>query len=253
MTNIPEEFSLHSQRALITGASGGIGAQIAQTLAKYGAQIAVSGRNHDKLQHLIATLPANNHQSITADLANPDDANSLVTRANEKLGGNISILVNNAGLTHDSLSSRLSPENWNEIIGVNLTATFLLSRAALRAMSREKYGRVISISSIVASIGNPAQANYTAAKAGIEGLSRTLAREYASRGITVNCVAPGFIETPMTENLPEATRENFLRQIPLQRPGAPADVAAACLFLASPAAGWVTGQTLHINGGMFMT
>ncbi|MGR4001200.1 MAG: 3-oxoacyl-ACP reductase FabG [Alphaproteobacteria bacterium] len=252
MQTIPPEFSLKGQRALVTGASGGIGSEIARLFAQYGAQIILSGRRENALQTQLQQLPGDNHHIIPCNLADPNETANLIKLASDKLNNSISILVNNAGLTSDMLSSRLSSNAWNDVINVNLTATFELSRTALRAMAREKYGRVISISSIVASTGNPAQANYVAAKAGIEGLAKTFAREYASRNITVNCVAPGFIETPMTEKLPDAVREKFLRQIPLQRPGKPHDVATACLYLASPAASWITGQTLHVNGGMLM-
>jgi 3-oxoacyl-[acyl-carrier protein] reductase len=243
-------FDLSGKRALVTGASGGIGGAIARTLHERGASVALSGTRADALEALSAEL---GHRAYTtpADLTKTEAANQLVDLATEAMGG-IDILVNNAGLTHDMLALRMTDENWQSVIDVNLTAAFRLSRGALRGMIQRRWGRIISISSVVGVTGNPGQSNYTAAKAGLIGLSKSLAREVANRGVTVNCIAPGFIETAMTEALTDAQREKMLATIPSNRFGTVDEVASAVVFLACEEAGYLTGQTLHVNGGMAM-
>lgn len=243
-------FRLEGKRALITGASGGIGAAIARALHAQGAVVVLSGTRRDALDRLAASLGERTHVA-PADLARPEAAEELVEAA-EQADGTLSILVNNAGLTRDGLALRMRDEDWQAVLEVDLAAPFRLARAALRGMLRRRAGRIISISSIVGATGNPGQANYAAAKAGLVGMSKALAQEVASRGVTVNVVAPGFIETPMTAALSEAQRGKLAGAIPLGRLGQPDDVAAAVAYLASDAAGWVTGATLHVNGGMAM-
>lgn len=250
-------FSLKGSRALVTGASGGIGGAVARALAGAGAAVAASGRRLEALEPLVSGLPGEGHRAVPFALGGGGDEGSeaaagLFESACEALGGPVDILVNNAGSARDGLFSRLRPDDWRAVIEVNLSAVFFLSQAALRSMARERRGRVISVSSVVASLGNAGQANYAASKAGMEGMTRCLAHEVAPRGVTVNCVAPGFIDTAMTAALPEVVRGRFLSRTPMGRAGTPEDVAAACLFLASPAAAWITGQTLHVNGGMAM-
>jgi 3-oxoacyl-[acyl-carrier protein] reductase len=242
-------FSLAGRRALVTGASGAIGKGIAEALAAQGAQVALSGTRVDVLNALAATLPGT---AVTpGDLATAEGADAVFAAAEAALG-QVDILVNNAGLTRDGLALRMKDEDWNRVIEVDLTAAFRLSRAALKGMMRRRWGRIVSITSIVGVTGNPGQANYAAAKAGLIGMSKALAAEMAARSITVNCVAPGFITSPMTDVLPEAQRDKLKGQIPAGRLGSPADIAAAVAFLASEEAGYVTGQTLHVNGGMAM-
>ena len=247
-----ELFSLSGKRALVTGASGGIGGAIAHRFAEAGAQVALSGRREDALEAVKAALAGSGHVSVPFALSDPATAGELWDKASEALGESPDILVNNAGTNKDMLHSRMKPEQWQEVLDTNLSAIFFLSQAALRAMTRARSGCIINISSVVASLGNAGQANYVAAKAGLEGLTRTLAREVAPRGVTVNAVAPGFIATQMTEALPEAIREKFITQIPMGKIGAPDDIAAACVYLAAPAGAWITGQTLAVNGGMLM-
>lgn len=243
-------FDLNGKNALVTGATGGIGAAIARSLHALGATVVLSGRRQDALDDLAGELGERVHV-CPCDLSDPDAVGGLIGQADELTGG-IDILVNNAGLTRDNLAMRMKDEDWQAVLDVNLTASFRLIRAALRGMMKRRSGRVVNITSIVGTTGNPGQANYAASKAGLVGMSKALAAEVASRGITVNCVAPGFIDTAMTQALDEAQREKLQKQIPAGRLGAAADVAACVAFLASDEAAYVTGQTLHVNGGMAM-
>jgi 3-oxoacyl-[acyl-carrier protein] reductase len=245
-------FELTDKTALVTGATGGIGGAIARALHKQGASVAVSGRQKDKLEKLAAELGSRVHV-LPCDLADKAQVGALVDQAIAKLG-RLDILVNNAGLTKDNLFMVMKDEQWDDVIAVNLTSTFMLMRAAARSMMRAKtgFGRIVNISSVSGIVGNPGQGNYAASKAGMIGMSKSLAREVASRGITVNCIAPGFISTPMTDVLNEKQVALIKDAIPAQKFGTPADVAAACVYLASAEGGYVTGQTLHINGGMVM-
>jgi len=243
-------FRLDGKAALVTGASGGLGAAIARTLHGQGAKVALSGTRQDALEALAAELGEGAH-ACPADLRDPAAADALMA-ASEAACGPVDILVNNAGLTRDMLAMRMKDADWQMVLDVDLTAPFRLARAALRGMVRRRSGRIIGISSIVGSTGNPGQANYAAAKAGLAGMTKALAQEVGSRGITVNLVAPGFIETPMTDALTTEQKTKLTAAIPLGRMGQPADVAAAVLYLASDEAAWVTGATLHVNGGMAM-
>jgi len=243
-------FDLTGKTALITGASGGIGAEIARALHKQGAVVALSGTRREALDALAAELGERTHV-LPADLSQPEEAARLIAEAEAALG-KVDILVNNAGLTKDGLAMRMSDADWEKVLNVDLAAPFRLVRAAMKFMLRRKAGRIINIGSIVGTTGNPGQANYCAAKAGLIGLTKSLAQEVASRGITVNLVAPGFIETPMTDALTDAQRADLSGKIPLGRLGTPRDIAAAVVYLAAEEAGWVTGATLHVNGGMAM-
>lgn len=243
-------FDLTGKGALVTGASGGIGAAIARSLHAQGASVALSGTRQDALEALAQELGARAHVTA-ADLSDPAAAADLIGKAEAALG-QVDILVNNAGLTKDGLALRMSDADWDKVLDVDLAAPFRLSRAALKFMLRRKAGRIINIGSVVGSTGNAGQANYAAAKAGLIGLTKALAQEVASRGITVNLVAPGYIETPMTAALSEANKTALAEKIPLGRLGAPEDIAAAVAYLASNEAGWVTGASLHVNGGMAM-
>jgi 3-oxoacyl-[acyl-carrier protein] reductase len=243
-------FDLSGKTALITGASGGIGAAIAKTLHAAGATIAISGTRVEKLEELKAQIGANVHV-LPCNLSNAEDVEKLIPAAEAALGG-LDILVNNAGITKDGLAMRMKDEDWQSVIDVNLTSNFRLCRAAMRGMMKKRSGRIINITSIVGVTGNPGQANYVASKAGVIGLTKSLAQELATRGVTVNCIAPGFIATPMTDVLNEKQKEGILSRIPAGRMGGPEDIAAAVLYLASNEAGYVTGQTLHVNGGMAM-
>ena len=245
-------FELTDKTALVTGATGGIGGGIARALHKQGAVVAVSGRQTDKLEKLAAELGSRVHV-CPCDLANKAQVAKLVDDATAKLG-RLDILVNNAGLTKDNLFMVMKDDQWDDVIAVNLTSTFMLMRAATRGMMRAKsgYGRIINISSISGVLGNPGQGNYSASKAGMIGMSKSLAREVASRGITVNCIAPGFISTPMTDALNEKQTATIRDAIPAQKFGTPDDIAAAVIYLASQEAAYMTGQTLHINGGLLM-
>jgi 3-oxoacyl-[acyl-carrier protein] reductase len=245
-------FDLTDRMALVTGATGGIGGAIARALHKQGATVAVSGRQTEKLDKLAAELGSRVHV-LPCDLADRAAVAGLVDAAIGKLG-RLDILVNNAGLTKDNLLMVMKDEQWDEVIAVNLTATFTLVRAAARAMMRAKtgYGRIVNISSVSGVVGNPGQGNYAASKAGMIGMSKSLAREVASRGITVNCIAPGFISTAMTDVLNEKQVGAIKEAIPAQKFGTPSDIAAACVYLASSEAGYMTGQTLHVNGGLAM-
>jgi 3-oxoacyl-[acyl-carrier protein] reductase len=243
-------FDLSGQTALVTGASGGIGGAITRALHRQGAQVAATGTRTAALAALVEELGERAH-ALTADLADPEAPDRLVRDAEAALG-RIDILVSNAGITRDALALRLKDEDWQAVIEVDLTAAFRLSRAALRGMVRRRHGRIICISSVVGVAGNPGQANYAAAKAGLIGMAKSLAAETATRGITVNCIAPGLIATAMTDKLSEEQRGRIAAAIPMGRFGAAEDVAAAAVYLASAEAVYITGQTLHVNGGMAM-
>ena len=243
-------FRLDGKAALVTGASGGIGGAIARALHKQGAVVVLSGTRRDALEGLAAELGERAHV-CPADLRDPAAADSLVSAA-EAAGGPLHVLVNNAGMTRDGLALRMKDEDWQQVMDVDLGAPFRLARAALRGMLRRRAGRIIGIGSVVGATGNPGQANYAAAKAGLVGMSKALAQEVASRSVTVNVVAPGFIETAMTQSLSGEQTAKLTGAIPLGRMGRPEDVAAAVAWLASDEAGWVTGTTLHVNGGMAM-
>jgi 3-oxoacyl-[acyl-carrier protein] reductase len=243
-------FDLSGKCALVTGASGGLGGAIARALGRQGARLALSGTRREVLEALAKEL-GEAAIVLPADLADTGAVEALVPAAEAALGA-VDILVNNAGLTRDNLFVRMKDEEWDRVIAVNLTAAFRLARASLKGMMRRRYGRIINMTSVVALTGNPGQGNYAAAKAGMIGMSKALAAEVASRSITVNCVAPGFIASPMTASLNDKQREAILASVPMGRLGEGADVAAAVAYLASAEAGYVTGQTLHVNGGMAM-
>lgn len=243
-------FSLDGKKALVTGASGGIGGAIATALHAQGATVALSGTRTGPLEELRDRLGdrASVHPCDLSDMGAVDALPKSVEGAMDGLD----ILVNNAGITRDNLFMRMKDDEWDAVIAVNLTATFRLCRASLRGMMKRRYGRIVNITSVVGTTGNPGQGNYCAAKAGVVGMSKSLAQEVASRGITVNAVAPGFVATPMTDGLTDAQKERILQTVPLGKLGDPADVAAAVAYLSSGEAGYVTGQTLHVNGGMAM-
>jgi len=243
-------FELNGKTALITGASGPIGGSIARTLHAQGATVAISGTRRDALERLAADLADRVH-ILPCNLADSAETEALVPRAEEAMS-QLDVLVANAGVTKDNLLVQLRDDDWDQVIAVNLSATFRLARAAVRGMMRRRFGRVIAITSVVGATGNPGQANYVAAKAGITGLVKAVAQEYAKRGVTANCVAPGFIVTPMTEKLNDKQREAIFAKIPANRAGTVDEVAAAVAFLAANEAGYMTGQTLHVNGGMAM-
>jgi 3-oxoacyl-[acyl-carrier protein] reductase len=243
-------FELTGKTALVTGATGNIGGTIARVLHAQGATLAVSGTRKEVLDKLAADLGQRVHV-LPCNLADLAETEALVPRAEEAMG-QLDILVANAGVTRDNLLVQLRDEDWDQVIAINLSATFRLSRAAVRGMMRRRFGRVIAITSVVGTTGNPGQSNYVAAKAGINGMIKAMAQEYAKRGVTANCVAPGFIVTPMTDKLNDKQRETILAKIPANRAGTTEEVAAAVAFLASNEAAYVTGQTLHVNGGMAM-
>ena len=243
-------FDLSGKNALVTGASGGIGNQIARTLHAAGANVGLAGTREGVLQALADELGDGAHV-LVADLSSAEGAAHLAAKAEEAMGG-LDILVNNAGITRDGLAMRMKDEDWDAVLEVNLTSGFRLIRAALRGMMKRRHGRIIGITSVVGVTGNPGQANYAATKAGMIGMSKSLAQEGASRNITVNCVAPGFIATPMTDVLSDDQKVAMSSAIPAGRLGSGDDIAAACLYLASDEAAYVTGQTLHVNGGMAM-
>jgi 3-oxoacyl-[acyl-carrier protein] reductase len=243
-------FDLTGKTALVTGASGGIGAEIARALHAAGATVGLSGTRTGPLEALAAELGGRAHV-LPCNLSVAEEVEGLVKRATEAMGS-VDILVNNAGITRDGLAMRMSDEDWSSVIDVNLTATFRLCRAAIRGMMKARWGRIVNISSVVGTTGNAGQVNYAAAKAGMVGMSKSLAAEVASRGITVNCVAPGFITTAMTDKLNEEQKARILTAVPAGRMGEAAEIAAAVLFLSAPEAGYVTGATLHVNGGMDM-
>ena len=246
-------FDLTGKTALVTGATGGIGGAIARAFHKQGASVAISGRQVEKLEALKAEL-RERVVVCPCDLANKEQVGKLIDDAVKALGGRLDILVNNAGLTKDNLFMVMKDEQWDDVIAVNLTSTFMLMRAGTRHMLRNKtgYGRIINISSVSGILGNPGQGNYAASKAGMIGMTKSLAREVAPRGITANCIAPGFIQTAMTDVLKEELVAEIKKQIPAQAFGTPEDIANAAVFLASPEARYMTGQTLHVNGGMVM-
>ena len=243
-------FDLSDKRALVTGASGGIGGAIARSLHGRGAVVALSGTRVGALEALARDLGDRAHV-VPADLTEPGGAESLAKDADSVMGG-IEILINNAGLTRDGLAMRMSDDDWQTVIDVNLGAAFRLVRSSLRGMMKGRWGRVINVTSVVGASGNPGQANYAASKAGLVGMSKAMAQEVATRGITINCIAPGFIQTAMTEALGDVQNERLLARIPAGRLGRSEDVAAAAVYLASEEAAYVTGQTLHVNGGMLM-
>lgn len=243
-------FDLTGMTALVTGASGGLGTAIAKGLAAQGARLAISGSNAEKLEAFRAEL-GGDHVALVCNLSDGAEVDGLVPRAVEALG-KLDILVNNAGVTRDNLAMRMKDEEWDQVIRVNLEAAFRLMRAAAKPMMKARYGRMISITSVVGATGNPGQANYAASKAGLVGMSKALAQELASRNITVNCVAPGFMRSAMTDVLPEAQKTALLTKIPAGDLGSGEDIGAAVVYLASKEAGYVTGQTLHVNGGMAM-
>jgi 3-oxoacyl-(acyl-carrier-protein) reductase len=240
-------FDLTGKSALVTGASGGIGGAVARALHQAGATVGLSGTRVEPLEALAAELGSRAHV-LPCNLSVAEEVEALMKRATEAMG-QVDILVNNAGITRDGLMMRMSDDDWAQVIEVNMTSSFRLCRAALRGMMKARWGRIINITSVVGTAGNPGQANYAAAKAGLQGLSKSLAQEVASRGITVNCVAPGLVETAMTEKLNEEQRARILADVPAGRMGMPLEIAAGVLYLASTEAGYVTGATLHINGG----
>ena len=247
-------FDLTGMTALVTGASGGIGSSIAQALAAQGAKLALSGSNSDKLRAFRDQLNAESggdHVEVTCDLSNSTQVEELVPAAIDTLG-KLDILVNNAGITRDNLAMRMKDDEWEQVIAINLEAAFRLMRSAAKPMMKARFGRIVSITSVVGATGNPGQMNYAAAKAGLTGMSKSLAQEIASRGVTVNCVAPGFIRTAMTDVLPDAQKQALNARIPMGRMGEGEEVGAAVAYLASKEASYVTGQTLHVNGGMAM-
>ncbi|ARQ03205.1 3-oxoacyl-[acyl-carrier-protein] reductase [Pseudorhodoplanes sinuspersici] len=243
-------FDLTGKTALVTGATGGIGNAIARALHKQGATVAISGTRKEVLDQLAGELKERVHV-LPCDLSNKDEVEALVPKAEEVMG-KLDILVANAGITKDNLFVQLRDEDWDSVIDINLTATFRLSRAAVKTMMRRRNGRIIGITSVVGVTGNPGQGNYTAAKAGMIGMMKSIGKEYARRGVTANCVAPGFIATPMTDKLNEKQREAVLQMVPSGRLGSGDDIAAAVVYLASDEAAYVTGLTLHVNGGMAM-
>ena len=244
-------FDLTGKTALVTGATGGIGGEIAKALHAAGATVVLSGTREAVLQDLAQQLGGRTF-AVPANLADAESVDSLLARAEEAAGAGIDILVANAGITRDGLLMRMKDEDWEAVLKVNLESYFRLSRAAMRGMMKRRHGRIIGITSVVGVMGNPGQSNYAASKAGIIGFSKALAQEVATRGITVNCVAPGFIESPMTDALNEQQKAQIMGTIPAGRLGAGAEVAAACVYLASDEAAYMTGQTLHVNGGMAM-
>lgn len=244
-------FDLTGKVALVTGASGGIGCAIAKALHAQGATVVLSGTRAEALEALKAELGERAFVAV-CNLSDSASVEALPKAAEAAAGAPIDILVNNAGVTRDNLSMRMKDEEWDTVIAVDLTAAFRLSRACLRNMMKKRWGRIISVTSVIGTTGNPGQANYAAAKAGLAGLSKSIAYEVASRGVTVNCVAPGFIGTPMTDVLTDAQKEAISAKIPASRMGQPAEIAAAVVYLASEEAGYVTGQTVHVNGGLAM-
>jgi len=244
-------FDLSGMTALVTGASGGLGSAIAKALSGQGARLALSGSNADKLERFRGEL-GGDHVALPCNLSEGAAVDSLVPQAVEALGGRLDILVNNAGITRDNLLMRMKDEEFEEVIRVNLEAAFRLVRAAAKPMMKARFGRIISVTSVVGVTGNPGQANYVASKAALIGMTKAVAQELASRGITANCIAPGFMASAMTDALNDQQRDTILSRIPLGTMGSGEDIGAACVYLASREAGYVTGQTLHVNGGMAM-
>lgn len=246
-------MELKAQVALVTGGGQGIGRAISLALAKDGADMIIFELNLEKAEEVSKEIEGLGRRclSLRIDVSNPEEVEEGFRKAIETFG-KVDILVNNAGITKDALIIRMKDEDWDKVLDVNLKGVFLCTRAAVKVMSKQRYGRIINISSVVAFMGNPGQVNYVASKAGIVGFTKTVAREYASRGITVNAIAPGFIQTAMTDALPEKVKETMLKEIPLGRFGSPDDVAGAVRFLASKDSGYITGQVMHVNGGMYM-
>jgi 3-oxoacyl-[acyl-carrier protein] reductase len=244
-------FNLSGKKVLITGATGGIGEAISAQFHSSGAILVISGTSSEKLDKLRAKLGGSNIHCIPCDLTDKEAVKNLVPSAEDKLEG-LDVLICNAGITKDGLAMRMTDEDFESVININLNSSFYLMRACLRGMMKRKAGRIIAITSVVGTMGNPGQVNYVASKAGLTGVVKSLAQEVAGRGITVNSIAPGFIETPMTDKLNEEQKERITKNIPLGRLGTPSDVAAAAIFLASDASSYITGQTIHVNGGMVM-
>ena len=243
-------FDLEGKKALITGASGGIGKEIAKVLIEHNAEVCISGRNHEELNALKKSLGKKCHV-VTCDLSKKDEIIELIKKADEFMGY-IDILVNNAGITKDNIFLRMSENEWEDVLNVNLNSTFNILKLITKGMVKRKYGRIINISSVVGVTGGAGQVNYSASKAGLIGLTKSLSQEIATRNITVNCIAPGFIETPMTERLDDKRKDAILNSIPMNRIGKPKDLSSAIIFLASQESSYITGQTLHINGGLYM-
>ena len=243
-------FDLEGKKALITGASGGIGKEIAKVLIEHNAEVCISGRNHEELNALKKSLGKKCHV-VTCDLSKKDEIIELVKKADE-LMGYIDVLINNAGITKDNIFLRMSENEWEDVLNVNLNSTFNILKLITKGMVKRKYGRIINISSVVGVTGGAGQVNYSASKAGLIGLTKSLSQEIATRNITVNCIAPGFIETPMTEKLDDKRKDAILNSIPMNRIGKPKDLSSAIIFLASQESSYITGQTLHINGGLYM-
>ena len=243
-------FNLKDKTVLVTGASGGIGASIAMALHKQGAKVCITGTNLEKLNKINKESSMAFNQ-IVCDLSNKEDLKKLIPSVEKDLG-KIDILINNAGITRDQLMMRMKDEIWDEVIQTNLNSAFYLSKSVIKGMMKRKFGRIIQISSVVAFTGNPGQANYVASKAALVGMTKSLALEVASRNITVNCIAPGFIKTPMTESLNEDQQDKLMQKIPIQRFGMPEDIAAASVYLSSNEASYITGTTIHVNGGLAM-
>ena len=243
-------FDLEGKKALITGASGGIGKEIAKVLIEHNAEVCISGRNHEELNALKKSLGKKCHV-VTCDLSKKDEIIELIKKADEFMG-HIDILVNNAGITKDNIFLRMSENEWEDVLNVNLNSTFNILKLITKGMVKRKYGRIINISSVVGVTGGAGQVNYSASKAGLIGLTKSLSQEIATRNITVNCIAPGFIETPMTEKLDDKRKDAILNSIPMNRIGEPKDLSSAIIFLASQESSYITGQTIHINGGLYM-
>ena len=244
-------FDLTGRKALVTGATGGLGGAIARGLHAQGATVAISGTRQAALEAFAAELGGERVQIVPADLSDKASVEALIPAAEAALGG-LDILVNNAGITRDNLVLRMKDDEWDAVIAVNLSAAFRLSRAAVKGMMKRRHGRIVNIGSVVGATGNPGQVNYAAAKAGLVGMTKAMAAEVATRNLTVNCIAPGFITSPMTDGLNEKQREGILGRVPMGRLGTGTDIAAAAIYLASDEAAYVTGQTLHVNGGMAM-
>ena len=243
-------FDLEGKKALITGASGGIGKEIAKVLIEHNAEVCISGRNHEELNALKKSLGKKCHV-VTCDLSKKDEIIELIKKADEFMG-HIDILVNNAGITKDNIFLRMSENEWEDVLNVNLNSTFSILKLITKGMIKRRYGRIINISSVVGVTGGAGQVNYSASKAGLIGLTKSLSQEVATRNITVNCIAPGFIETPMTEKLDDKRKDTILNSIPMNRIGRPEDLSSAIIFLASQESSYITGQTIHINGGLYM-
>ena len=243
-------FSLKDKKALITGASGGIGKELARVLVEYDAEVCISGRNIEELNELKESLGDKCH-IVPCDLSSKNEISELVSKYEEVLG-QIDILVNNAGITKDNIFLRMSDQEWEDVLNINLNSTFNILKLITKGMVKRKYGRIINISSVVGATGGAGQVNYAASKAGLIGLTKSLSQELATRNITVNCIAPGFIETPMTEKLDDNRKDRIISSIPANRIGTPKDLSSAVIFLASQESSYITGQTIHINGGLYM-